>query len=46
MKRKQHCITDKQDRLLKKESKESGLSQGDIIRRALDKYFEGDSDEK
>jgi hypothetical protein len=34
-------ITEEEHKLLEKESEETGLSISEILRRALDKYFEG-----
>jgi arsenate reductase-like glutaredoxin family protein len=40
MKRVDYYLTESQIEQLKKLSKQSGLSVSEIIRRALDKYFE------
>lgn len=33
-------LTEKENEKVKRESKETGLSKSEIIRRAIDKYFE------
>ncbi|TFB11235.1 ribbon-helix-helix protein, CopG family [Candidatus Marinimicrobia bacterium MT.SAG.2] len=40
MKRINHHLTEKQIKKLKAQSKKSGLSASEIIRRALDEYLE------
>lgn len=44
MKNKHVHITEKQDALIKDRAEETGLKQAEIIRRALDAYFNGDDD--
>ena len=40
MKRINHHLTEKQIKKLKAQSKKSGLSSSELIRRALDEYFD------
>ena len=40
MKRINHHLTEKQIKILKALSKKSGLSASELIRRALDEYFD------
>jgi phosphosulfolactate synthase (CoM biosynthesis protein A) len=45
MKNKHLYITETQDCQIKQRAKETGLKQAEIIRRALDAYFDNDDDE-
>ncbi len=38
--RKNYMVTDKHDALIKKEAKADGVSMSEILRRALDRYFQ------
>ena len=40
MKRINHHLTEKQIKKLKAQSKKSGISSSELIRRALDEYFD------
>jgi phage terminase large subunit-like protein len=43
MKNKHLHITEKQDREIKQRAKETGLKQAEVIRRAIDAYFDDDA---
>ena len=40
MKRKHYHLTDQQVKALKREAKKTGLNVSEIVRRAIDAYFE------
>jgi O6-methylguanine-DNA--protein-cysteine methyltransferase len=44
MKNKHVHITEKQDCQIKQRASETGLKQAEVIRRALDEYFNSDDD--
>lgn len=41
MKKMNFHLTDKQSEQLEKEKEKTGLMKADIVRRAIDQYFEG-----
>lgn len=46
MKRKQISIAEQQEQKLKDLAKTTGLSESEIVRRALDRYFEQKKEKK